>query len=211
MASTAMVDEAAAAAPPPLPPAAVETFANAVTIIVPPPELKVVVDRTADFVKRVGMAFEKEIQQRNAKNKKFGFLKETNPYHAFYKARILHGENVDSVVQASAGAAGPMSEEEKAAKLAKHALERASKKGKGKKEKVVTLQDRLQATTKATRAVKDFDSSKEPPQDRYTIKIPDMFAHVDIDIIRMTSQFVARNGRTFLVSISLTTFTRTSS
>jgi hypothetical protein len=53
----------------------VETFAKKVGIIEPPPEIKVVVDRTADFVRRVGSAFEAEIVQRNKKNEEVRFFK----------------------------------------------------------------------------------------------------------------------------------------
>ena len=37
-----------------------------VVAVIPPPEIKAIVDRTADFVRRVGTQFESEIMQRNA-------------------------------------------------------------------------------------------------------------------------------------------------
>jgi len=69
----------------------VATFAREVGVIEPPPDIKTIIDRTSDFVRRVGPAFEQEIYQRNAKSKKFGFLQASSPYHAYYQQRLKFG------------------------------------------------------------------------------------------------------------------------
>jgi len=46
--------------------ATVASYTQAVGMIIPPPDMKVIVDRTADFVRRVGRHLEPEIMQRNA-------------------------------------------------------------------------------------------------------------------------------------------------
>jgi len=81
-----------ATAPPP-PPRTVASYAHAVGVIVPPPELKAIIDRTADYVRRVGPQFEEEILARNRGKKQFQFLENPqSPYHAYYKQRVQWGE-----------------------------------------------------------------------------------------------------------------------
>lgn len=45
-------------------------------------------DKTANFVARNGKIFEERIVQKEASNKKFGFLKETDPYHKYYLKKL---------------------------------------------------------------------------------------------------------------------------
>eukprot|EP00954_Amorphochlora_amoebiformis_P004311 336068-Amorphochlora_amoeboformis.AAC.2 len=40
--------------------------------------------------------------------------------------------------------------------------------------------------------------TEAPPKDVYTIRTPSIAYPVDVDIIKLTAQFVARNGRQFL-------------
>jgi splicing factor 3A subunit 1 len=57
-------------------------------VIYPPPELKTVVDTTAQFVSRNGKDFEHRILSNETSKSKFGFLLTENPYHAYYLMRI---------------------------------------------------------------------------------------------------------------------------
>src|SRR5689334_16067284 len=55
------------------------TVVDIAGLIIPPPEIKVIVDRTADFVRRVGQSFEAEIVQRHG----YGFVLSTFVVPAF--------------------------------------------------------------------------------------------------------------------------------
>ena len=59
-----------------------------VGIIYPPPEVRNIVDKTADFVARNGPEFAERIKQNEAGNAKFNFLSPSDPYHAYYLHKI---------------------------------------------------------------------------------------------------------------------------
>ena len=58
-------------------------------IIIPPPDIRAVVDKTAQFVARNGKGFEEKIASRGeGKTAKFNFMKQFDPYHAYYEQKI---------------------------------------------------------------------------------------------------------------------------
>ncbi len=58
-------------------------------IIVPPPEIRAVVDKTAHFVAKNGKSLEQRIlSSSEGKTAKFNFMKEFDPYHAYYELKI---------------------------------------------------------------------------------------------------------------------------
>lgn len=175
-------------------PKTVDTFTAAVGIIVPPPELKLIVDRTADFVRRVGEQFEAEILQRNARSKKFQFLMVGNPYNAYYKARVKYGEEMPESTGVGAPAAGAPQAQPEAAQPSKVVV--SSK----PVEKKLTLVDRIAEQLRMLKvaSLPEGQPPAPPPVDKYSIKFPEAFTPLDIDVIKLTAQFVARNGRGFL-------------
>ena len=56
----------------------------------PPPDIKNIVDKTAQFVARNGPEFEQRILSDNEKkqNPKFAFLQASDPFHAYYVAKV---------------------------------------------------------------------------------------------------------------------------
>ncbi|KZV90420.1 hypothetical protein EXIGLDRAFT_720355 [Exidia glandulosa HHB12029] len=59
-------------------------------LILPPPEIKTVIDRTALFVARSANPpqFETKIRQNQVNDPKFSFLNPADPYHAYYRHRM---------------------------------------------------------------------------------------------------------------------------
>ena len=57
-------------------------------IIYPPPEVRNIIDRTAEFVARNGAAYEAKVRDSETGNNKFNFLHPTDPYHAYYRMRV---------------------------------------------------------------------------------------------------------------------------
>ncbi|OIT34843.1 putative splicing factor 3a subunit 1 [Nicotiana attenuata] len=53
-------------------------------IVYPPPDIKHIVDKTAQFVGKNGQDFEKRITLNNAGNGRFDFLNASDPYHTYY-------------------------------------------------------------------------------------------------------------------------------
>ncbi|OJT08855.1 Splicing factor 3A subunit 1 [Trametes pubescens] len=66
-------------------------------LILPPPEIKSVIDRTAQFVARSANPpqFEEKIRENQRGDPKFAFLNPADPYHAYYRHRmdkVVRGE-----------------------------------------------------------------------------------------------------------------------
>merc|ERR1719201_1575637 len=57
-------------------------------IIYPPPDVRSIVDKTAEFVARNGETFENRIKAKESANLKFGFLNGDDPYNAYYKFKV---------------------------------------------------------------------------------------------------------------------------
>ncbi len=60
-------------------------------VIIPPPEIRAVVDKTAQFVAKNGKSFEQKIlASGEGKTAKFSFLKAFDPYNAYYEFKIRY-------------------------------------------------------------------------------------------------------------------------
>ena len=57
-------------------------------IVLPPHEIRIIIEKTAGYVARNGMAFEDRIREKERQNHKFSFLSEDDGYTAFYKWRL---------------------------------------------------------------------------------------------------------------------------
>ena len=69
---------------------------NCVGIIKPPPDIRAVVHKTAQFVAKNGRAFETKILAREeGKSMKFSFLEASSPFHAYYEDRVLFFQRGD--------------------------------------------------------------------------------------------------------------------
>ncbi|KAF9036737.1 Pre-mRNA splicing factor PRP21 like protein-domain-containing protein [Panaeolus papilionaceus] len=133
-------------------------------LILPPPEIKAVIDRTALYVARSANPpqFEERVREGQRNDPKFSFLNPADPYHAYYRHRM------DKV------ASGELDEE---------TVHKEEKKGEDE-------------------AVKEpVDIGLEPPTPEFTLDLPHMNA-VDLDIMKLTALFVARQGRRFLDSLA---------
>jgi splicing factor 3A subunit 1 len=62
-------------------------------VIIPPPEIRAVADKTAQFVAKNGKSFEQKILGSNeGKTPKFNFMKIIDPYHAYYEMKIRYSK-----------------------------------------------------------------------------------------------------------------------
>ena len=62
-------------------------------LILPPPEIREIINKTAIYVSRVGLVFEKELITKHAGNKKFNFLLNESPYHDYYQYKIKEAKD----------------------------------------------------------------------------------------------------------------------
>jgi len=145
------------------------------TLIYPPPEVRNIVDKTAGFVARNGQEFEQRIKQNEVNNPKFNFLNPGDPYHAYYQHRVT---------QIREG-----KPDEKAASKTTPAESVAKKQS-----------ELLQSVTK-TKVVEEVPIPKEAPPEYEFVADPPSISAFDLDVVKLTAQFVARNGRQFLTQL----------
>jgi splicing factor 3A subunit 1 len=127
-------------------------------IILPPKEIRILIEKSAGYVIRNGKAFEDRVRTNNANDPKFSFVNPDDAYHAFYQwrlAEIQEGRSTD----VAAGRAG-----EGTAKPAKKGPE-------------------------------------QPPDFQFSARMPTVNA-VDLDIVKLTALFAAKNGRGWITSLS---------
>uniref|UniRef100_A0A182ISS2 Splicing factor 3A subunit 1 n=1 Tax=Anopheles atroparvus TaxID=41427 RepID=A0A182ISS2_ANOAO len=148
-----------------------------VGIIYPPPEVRNIVDKTASFVARNGPEFESRIRQNELGNPKFNFLSPGDPYHAYYQHKVQEiREGRTDGMAASALPAG----------MQKMQVATATQQKQQELLKAVTEQQFV---------------PKDPPPEFEFIADPPSISALDLDIVKLTAQFVARNGRLFLTNL----------
>ncbi|PIN24281.1 Splicing factor 3a, subunit 1 [Handroanthus impetiginosus] len=166
-------------------PASVATHTRTIGIIYPPPDIRNIVDKTAQFVAKNGPEFEKRIIANNEGNAKFNFLRASDPYHAYYQHRLseARAQNQSSAQQQPLQPAESVSESSTTAPAA----------------------DGSEATAKPDPAAQFRPVRKvlEPPEaEQYTVRLPEGITGEELDIIKLTAQFVARNGKSFLTGLT---------
>ena len=140
-------------------------------IIYPPPEVRNIVDKTASFVARNGPEFETRIRQNEINNPKFNFLTLNDPYHAYYRHKVKE-------FQEGRG-------QEPSAVL---------KSGFGFLPQKPAFAEQLKSAV-------EIQAPLEPPPEFEFIADPPSISAFDLDMVKLTAQFVARNGRQFLTSL----------
>jgi len=167
-------------------------------LIAPPPELRSIVDVTVDYVVRNGINFEGELRKRQQSNRKFDFLIPGNPYYKWYKWKLQC-----KIDPKAAEEAKKMAAEEKAAKdelLKETKLEREKAKDSIKVVEL-TLSQRIEQEMKLYKMCKEETKTKLPDP-KCSVPLPVMVTPFDVDLIKLTAQFVARNGRQFVSALT---------
>nr|CAD7597344.1 unnamed protein product [Timema genevievae] len=151
-----------------------------VGIIYPPPEVRSIlsneniVDKTASFVARNGPEFEARIRQNELGNPKFNFLNFGDPYHAYYQHKVKdfrEGKGQEPTI------------------------------GGGPAPSKALLSATQQKQQDILKQVEQPFIPKDPPAEFEFIADPPSISALDLDIVKLTAQFVARNGRQFLTNL----------
>lgn len=154
-----------------------ETQTHAVGTIVPPPDIRAIVDKTAQFVAKNGPEFEQRILGSEKNNQKFNFLLPADPYNAYYRGKIAAFKE-----EAAGGdAAAVQAKADEATKAANEATG------------TVTVAATGAAAPKIIAA---------PRKAEYSVDVPPGIASLDLDVIKLTAQFAARNGKGFLSGLA---------
>jgi splicing factor 3A subunit 1 len=130
-------------------------------VVLPPKDIRTIVEKTAGFVARNGPTFEDRVRQKEGANPKFSFLAENDAYSAYYLWRL--GEVREG--RGTAVSAGRVGED---------AARPAPEKPKG---------------------------PERPPDFHFSARMPNINA-LDLEVVKLTALFVAKNGRSFATTLS---------
>ena len=130
-------------------------------VVLPPKDIRAIVEKTAGYVARNGAVFEDRIREKEKHNPKFSFLSANDAYNPFYAWRLNEvREGRGTAISAGrAGEAAPAPEPEKP---------------KG---------------------------PAPPPDFHFSARMPNINAQ-DLEVVRLTALFVAKNGRSFMTTLS---------
>ncbi|KAJ9141242.1 hypothetical protein P3X46_031802 [Hevea brasiliensis] len=167
--------------------APVATHTRTIGIIHPPPDIRNIVDKTAQFVAKNGPEFEKRIIANNANNAKFNFLNPSDPYHAYYQH---HLSEFRALNQSSAQQPPSQPSDSDATESTPSAP-------------VTDATDTAPRPDPTAQFRPPPRKVLEPPEaEQYTIRLPEGITGEELDIIKLTAQFVARNGQAFLTGLT---------
>ena len=165
-------------------------------IIYPPSDVRAIVDKTAEFVARNGAAFEAKIAASNATNLKFAFLKKDDPYRAYYDFKVNHIKNGGDEEEEK------KVEEEVEEKKAENENDDDAKEEEEEEEEEVVERKAVQNAWAKCVDMDKIDITKVPEQQEFDIVFPQGVPDMDLDIIRVTAQYTAASGRSFLDQIT---------
>ncbi|CAK9144579.1 unnamed protein product [Ilex paraguariensis] len=165
-------------------PSSIATHTRTIGIIHPPPDIRNIVDKTAQFVAKNGIEFEKRIIANNAGNAKFNFLNASDPYHAYYQHRL---SEFRAQTQGSSQPQAEKASDSSAPELIPSA----------------PAADDSAAKSDPSAQFRPVKKVLEPPEaEQYTVRLPEGITGEELDIIKLTAQFVARNGKSFLTGLT---------
>ena len=157
-------------------------------VIIPPPDIKAICDKTAQFVARNGKSFEERIlNSADGKTPKFNFMRPLDPFHAYYEYKIREFEE-------GGGAPAP---------TAPQVQQPAAKQPEPEQQKSVAASAQASLTTPIAQF--SLNKPKDPPHplEFSLIRHPLGLKAVDFDIIKLTAQYTAYNGREFLQRVAI--------
>ncbi|WVZ71690.1 hypothetical protein U9M48_020245 [Paspalum notatum var. saurae] len=174
------------------PPATVATRTRSIGIIHPPRHIRAIIEKTATFVAKNGPGFERRVISDNQGNANFSFLRPSDPYHAYYQHRV----SVTAAAPPGAGAEPDATPAEAPASAAAGGCGAPA--------------DGAAADSKAGHSADSAPFCLAPPPqvlvppkaELFTVRLPEGITGEELDIIKLTSQFVARNGKKFLTSLA---------
>eukprot|EP00750_Incisomonas_marina_P001342 INCI11124.1.p1 GENE.INCI11124.1~~INCI11124.1.p1 ORF type:complete len:704 (+),score=163.94 INCI11124.1:239-2350(+) len=171
--------------------------------IIPPPELRTIVDKTAQFVGKNGKSFEARIRANEQGNLKFNFLKEDDPYHAYYLAKVKEAEDAKNGIvkkESDGDAAAKAAKEEQDAEAQAAAEAEEASKGESQDGNSISKEAEHSRVGLIAKLAKDL-SQDPPPPDSFTLVKPRLTPQ-ELDTIKLTARFTAVSGREFLSGLA---------
>lgn len=174
-------------------------------VIIPPPELRKIIDKTAAFVGKNGKAFEKRILDKNVGNIKFDFLNQTNPFNKYYLQAVdkvalkIHQQTVESTA-----------EQKQKQKQEEGSIEVDEEKAKEDMEVAVEKKPKLKAFADIAKKTQRQEEIKKPRDFQFLIKHPNLqdystaaqITPKQIEVLKLAAQSAAVLGQDFVDRLS---------
>ena len=186
--------------------AAAQQQGKIVGVIIPPPDIRAVVDKTAQFVAKNGKNFETKIlNSADGKTPKFNFMRPFDPYHAYYEMKIRHFEEGKDGQQEGQNAAAT-------AAAATAAEGSADAPGLAHAPKAESLAARATIFNPVARILQDI--ARDRREEQTGAGQPDISAHefcptlpvgvspLEVEIIKLAAIYAAVNGKDFLTGLA---------
>ncbi|KAK8801981.1 hypothetical protein WA158_006376 [Blastocystis sp. Blastoise] len=162
-------------------------------IIYPPPDIRILADKTAEFIAANGEQFESKMLEKDEQSRvKFCFLLADNPYNAYYKLKVS---------QIREGVSGDINEEETFEQKTEDKIsETVTETAPTSVASSISTVERNIKYNPITYLLKSIPTTP-PPDEHFLLPFSTMPA-IDMEIIKLTAQFTAVNGRKFLDGIT---------
>ena len=175
-------------------------------MIYPPPEIKKLVDKTASLVANYGDGIEEKMKEEP--NPSFSFLKEGDPYRKYYEQKILDYKKEIKEKEEEEEKNRILELQKKEEFLNKKRESELSlqqpinnKEGKLFVEQLRNLlNSNVENLTNVPSKI-NYNEIKAPKPDQFSISHPNI-SEMDLDIIKITAQFIAKNGENFLLDLN---------
>jgi splicing factor 3A subunit 1 len=172
-----------------------------ISMIYPPPETKKVIDKAATLVAQYGIQVETSMKE----DPNFSFINNSDPYYPYYQSKIIEFKE-ELLKDLSKKKEEYYSQNNDISNKDNQNPEFLNKKRKEdnlvelEKEAKVLLKEAMQDKIDLLRSDKNLNNLEKIPQ-----PVPDMFSvaqpnisGTELDIIKISAQFVAKNGQKFL-------------
>eukprot|EP01057_Protomagalhaensia_wolfi_P003239 Protomagalhaensia_wolfi_Nauph_80__3238@NODE_329_length_2774_cov_7_572212_g248_i0_p1_GENE_NODE_329_length_2774_cov_7_572212_g248_i0NODE_329_length_2774_cov_7_572212_g248_i0_p1_ORF_typecomplete_len520_score153_33PRP21_like_P/PF12230_8/2_6e03PRP21_like_P/PF12230_8/1_7e39Surp/PF01805_20/2_2e13Surp/PF01805_20/7_5e19_NODE_329_length_2774_cov_7_572212_g248_i04091968 len=154
-------------------------------VVFPPPQQRTIIDKTAGFIAQNGPEFETRMLREPDAAERFAFLTPSHPYRPYYDMKVLECQTGKVEVSQPA---------------VPQAIVDMRRKEEEKKEKLLMLKsysEREGFDSESEGEDEESDTIEVPDKDRFLIKHP-YIAPIDQEVVKLTAQFVAVNGKSFL-------------
>mmetsp|Transcript_15520 Transcript_15520/g.19864 ORF Transcript_15520/g.19864 Transcript_15520/m.19864 type:complete len:792 (+) Transcript_15520:60-2435(+) len=179
-------------------------------IIYPPPDIRSVVDKTAEFVARNGKSFEQKIlASAEGQATKFNFMRPHDPYNAYYEFKISEFEQGgkpkpkpkpkededqaekdkaedQSLIPPPSAANGPV----------------IASAAQGPSGTGAVTEQKATWVNPIAKAAMTVRKDQMPPSYEFSLPHPSLLVAVDVDIIKLTAQYTAVIGKSFLAGLA---------
>lgn len=166
---------------------------------------KEIADKTAEFVAKNGPSFEELVIKAEANNTKFSFLKSDDPYRSYYDHKVSEFlKTLDNgAVQQPQQQTTSLSQTNEYNNSNTMSSSFVKSNTTGNNNPFIINQTPSFLTSYQVTSRPDFKREIKPPQpDQYSVEHPSNVSLLEIDIIKHTAQFVAKNGQKFLMALT---------